>query len=134
MNRDEYHELADSIDYYITVDRYGDHIFDRSKNFEHALQDYAAIRVKYAEDLEYLIDNVKLQINIAKFLNFESLENQEDLAEAIKNATIEYYRDACSEFIEERCEYLYVQTRIDAGLIEHIDRENGEVRWIGGCR
>jgi hypothetical protein len=135
MRDQETYAINDLIDGVIKKNRSGEYLFDYSNNsFEDTLQDYCEIKLRHNDCIEFLTESSKtddFRILSARVVGRGLSEDQEDLGYLISDMACEYYREEFLTDIDARCNYNFLTDKLDAGLEESFDHDNGEVRYVG---
>ena len=129
-----YKEICNIIDGCLIKNFDGQYHFNQ-EYFETALQEYAGARIRHSDDLEFLYGSLEGDIRnaISRMLRFNSANNQEDVTFLLSQAACDYFREEFIEKINDRCRYVELDDKLEAGLMQHIHSDNGEVHWVGGA-
>lgn len=129
-----YKKICNIIDDCLVSDFDGAYHFNQ-EYFETALQEYAGVRIQHSDNLDFLYGSLEddIRSSIGRMIYFSSVDNEEDVKCLLSQAACEYFRDEFLEKIQERCEYMELQDKLDAGLLQHVHSDNGEAHWIGGA-
>lgn len=130
----ETYAINDLIDGVIKRNKMGEYSFDYSNNsFEDALQDFCEIKLRHNDCIEFLTESSRaddFRILAARVVGRGLLEDNEDMSYLLTDMACEYYREDFITEIDARCNYNFLVDKLDAGLEESIDNENGEVRYV----
>ena len=105
---------------------------ESSPYFEDALEIFAGIKIKY-DGIECLNEHEKSEdytLAVSKFLISQDEEDFEDMKDLMMGIARSYYRADFKELVNKRCIEMYQDEMHDGGYECHIDRDNGESRYL----
>ena len=99
-----------------------------------AVLGYAAIDIHHNDDaLECLYESNNfsdLKSMLCANLSMQTQETQEDFNDSMNEIIADYYKEDFKELLQNKMQQNYHEGMIGKGFNLHMDKENGEFRWI----